>query len=149
MILKALLLQDVKSQGKSGELINVSEGYARNYLFPKKLAIEADAKAMNEYKNREAAKKYHHEQDVKAAKELAEKLENTTVKISIASGGDGRLYGSVTAKEIAEQLKEQHGIDIDRRKMQLASPIKAYGRYSVSVKLFPEISGKLTVVVDK
>lgn len=147
--MKVILLQDVKAQGKAGELINVSEGYARNFLFPRKLAVEADAKAMNEYKNREDAKKFHHDQDVKAAKEMAARLEGTTVNISVEAGADGRLYGSVTTKEIAEMLKKQHGIDIDRRKMQLAVPIKAYGRYSVTVKLFPEISGKLTVVVDK
>ena len=148
--MKVILLQDVKAQGKKGELINVSEGYARNFLFPKKLAVEADAKAMNELKNREASKAFKLETDRAAAKDTAEKLASVTVKVVVGSGAEGRLYGSVTSKEIAEQLKAQFGIEIDRRKIVMPDPIKAYGTYKYDVKLFPEIVGKLTVsVCDK
>ncbi len=145
--MKVILLQDVKAQGKKGELINVSEGYARNFLFPKKLAVEADAKAMNELKNREASKAFKLETDKAAARATAEKLAAVTVKVVVGSGAEGRLYGSVTSKEIAEQLKTQHGIEIDRRKIVMPDPIKAYGTYKYDVKLFPEIAGKLTVTV--
>ena len=148
--MKVILTQDVKAQGKKGELINVSEGYARNFLFPKKLAVEADAKAMNELKNREASKQYKLETDIAAAKEIAAKLSQVTVKITVTGGTDGRLYGSVTSKEITEQLKVQHGIEIDRRKIVMPDPIKAYGSYHYDVKLFPEVVGKLSVqVCDK
>lgn len=145
--MKVILTQDVKSQGKKGELINVSEGYARNFLFPKKLAVEADAKAMNELKNREASIQYKLETDRAAAKATAEKLEKVTVQVTVTGGADGRLYGSVTAKEIAELLKAQHGIEIDRRKIVMNEAIKAYGSYKYDVKLFPDVVGKLTVSV--
>ncbi|MBE6636664.1 MAG: 50S ribosomal protein L9 [Ruminococcaceae bacterium] len=147
--MKVILLQDVKAQGKKGELINVSEGYARNFLFPKKLAIEADAKAMNELKNREASKQYKLDTERAAAKDTAEKLSKVTVTVAVSSGTEGRLYGSVTSKEIAEQLKTQHGIEIDRRKIVMPDPIKAYGTYRYDVKLFPDVVGKLTVQVTE
>ncbi len=147
--MKVILTQDVKSQGKKGELINVSEGYARNFLFPKKLAVEADAKAMNELKNREASIQFKHDTELANAKELATKLESITVRI-VAGGNEGRLYGSITSKEIAEQLKAQHGIVIDKRKIVMPDSIKSYGSYKYDVKLFPEVVGKLTVqVLDK
>lgn len=147
--MKVILTQDVKSQGKKGELINVSEGYARNFLFPKKLAVEADAKAMNELKNREASIQYKHDTELAAAKETAKKLNDITVTI-VSGGNEGRLYGSVTSKEIAEHLKAQHKIDIDKRKIVMTDPIKTYGSYKFDVKLFPSVIGKLTVkVTDK
>ncbi len=145
--MKVILTQDVKAQGKKGELINVSEGYARNYLFPKKLAVEADAKAINELKNREASAQFKLESDRAAAKETAAKLESVVVRIAMAHGADGRLYGSVTSKEIAEQLKLQHGIEIDKRKIGMSDPLKAYGSYQLDVKLFPDVVGKLNVVI--
>lgn len=148
--MKVILTQDVKAQGKKGDLINVSEGYFRNFLAPKKLAVEADAKAMNELKNREASKQYKLETDRAAAKDIAAKLSTVVVKIPVTGGADGRLYGSVTSKEIAEQLKVQHGIEIDRRKIVMPNPIKAYGSYQYDVKLFPDVVGKLTVqICDK
>ena len=146
--MKVILLADVKAQGKKGDLINVSDGYARNFLFPKKLAIEADAKAMNELKTKEAARLFKIETEKKEAMELAEKLKTVVVKIHVSSGEDGRLYGSVTTKEIAEQLLAQHNIDIDRRKIVAPDPIKQYGTYSFDIKLFPEITGKVNVVVS-
>ena len=145
--MKVILKQDVKGNGKKGEIINVSDGYARNFLFPKKLAVEADAKAMNELKNKEASKQFKIETDRAAAKETAKKLESLTVKIQMAHGADGRLYGSVTSKEIAEQLKAQHGIEIDKRKIAMNDPLKAYGNYQLDVKLFTDVTGKINVSI--
>ena len=145
--MKVVLLQDVKGKGKKDEIINVSDGYARNFLFPRGLAAEADAKILNDIKNKEAAKARRIELEKQAARETAEKLQALLVKIPIQSGADGKLYGSVGTKDIAEALAAQHGIEIDKRKIVLDSPIKAYGTYTVDVKLYPEISGKLNVPV--
>ncbi|MGN1409629.1 MAG: 50S ribosomal protein L9 [Eubacteriales bacterium] len=147
--MKVVLLQDVKGQGKKDDLINVSDGYARNFLFPKKLAVEADAKILNDIKNKEAAKLRKIELEKQAARETAEKFSGILVKIKVKEGaaGDNRFYGSVTTKDIAEALAAQHGIEVDKRKIVLDEPIKAYGTYSVDVKLYPEISGKLNVLV--
>ena len=145
--MKVVLLQDVKGQGKKDEIVNVSDGYARNFLFPRKLAAEADAKVLNDIKNKEAAKARRIELEKQAARETAAKFESLLVKIRIQSGADGKLYGSVTKKDIAEALAEQHGVEIDRRKIVLENPIKAYGTYTVDVKLYPEIAGKLNVLV--
>jgi len=147
--MKVVLLQDVKGQGKKDDVINVSDGYARNFLFPKKLAAEADAKVMNEIKNKEASKQHKIELEKQAARDTAAKLQSVVVKIKIQGGaaGDGKMYGSVTSKDIAEALLEQHKIEIDKRKIVLADPIKAYGTFTVDVKLYPEISGKLNVIV--
>ena len=145
--MKVILLQDVKGKGKKDEIVNVSDGYARNFLFPRKLAAEADAKILNDIKNKEAAKIRRIELEKQAARETAEKLQTLLVKIPIQSGADGKLYGSVGTKDIAEALAAQHGVEIDKRKIVLDSPIKAYGTYTVDVKLYPEISGKLNVLV--
>lgn len=145
--MKVVLLQDVKGKGKKDEIVNVSDGYARNFLFPRKLAAEADAKVLNDIRNKEAAKNRRIELEKQAARETAEKLQALLVKVSIQSGADGKLYGSVGTKDIAEALAAQHGIEIDKRKIVLDSPIKAYGTYTVDVKLYPEISGKLNVLV--
>ncbi len=145
--MKVVLLQDVKGQGKKDDLINVSDGYARNFLLPKKLAVEADAKILNDIKNKEAARLRRIELEKQAARETAEKLTSILVKIKVKEGVDGKFYGSVTTKDIAEALSAQFGIDVDKRKIVLADPIKAYGTYSVDVKLYPEISGKLNVLV--
>jgi len=146
--MKVILTQDVKAQGKKGDLITVSDGYARNFLLPKGLAVEADATAINDIKNKEAAKAHKLEVDRQAAKDTAEKLTALTVKLTAQAGGDGRIYGSITSKEIAEQLNAQHGIEIDKRKIQLDSPIKTFGAYAVPVKLFPEITGKINIVIS-
>ncbi len=145
--MKVMLLQDVKGQGKKGELVNVSDGYARNFLFPKKLAVAADAKIMNDVKNKEAAKKHHEEMERQAALETKTKFEGIVVKLYATSGADGKFFGSVTSKEIAEELLSQHGIDIDKRKIMLPDAIKAFGTFTVDVKLYPEIVGKLSVLV--
>ena len=148
--MKVVLLQDVKAQGKKGQIIDVSEGYARNFLFPKKLAIVADAKAINDVKNKESSRQHKIELEKAQAKELADKISNLTVKISAEAGNDGRFYGAVTTKDICEAVKSQFGIDVDKRKIVLDAPIKAFGTYKLDIKLYPEISGKLTVsVVEK
>jgi len=145
--MKVILLKDVKAQGKKGDLINVSDGYARNFLFPKGLATEATADALNDIKNKEAAKQHKIDTEKKEAKELAEKLEGKSVVIEIASGSDSKLYGSVTSKEIAEKLEADHGIVLDKRKIVLDKPIKTYGDYKLDVKLYPEVTAKLSVTV--
>ena len=144
--MKVVLTKDVKAQGKAGQVINVSDGYARNFLFPKGLAIEADAKALNEIKNKEASAKHKIEVETNAAKETADKLSKLQVKIKCQSGGDGRLYGSVTSKDVAEELKKQHGIEIDKRKLQMDA-IKQYGSYTVDIKLYSGVVGKVNILV--
>lgn len=147
--MKVILTQDVKGQGKKGQVINVSDGYARNFLFPKGLATEASASTMNDLKNKEAAKQYKLATEKAAAQELAAKLAEITVEIKVSSGADGRLYGSVTSKEIAEKLQEAYGISIDKRKIVLDRPIKEYGTSQLEVKLYPEVVGKLKVTVKE
>lgn len=145
--MKVLLLADVKGKGKKDQIVNVSDGYARNFLFPKKLAVEADAKALADAKSKEEAREYKIEQDKAAARDLAEKLEGIVVKIKATAGADGRLYGSITTADIAQALQEQSGIQIDKRKIVTDGAIKAYGSYTLTVKLYPEIQGKLNLVV--
>ena len=145
--MKVLLLADVKGKGKKDQIINVSDGYARNFLFPKKLAVEADAKAMADAKNKEEARLFKIEQDKAAARELATKLQAVTVKIKASAGADGRLYGSITTSDVAAELKKQHGLDIDRRKISSDGTIKAFGSYTLDVKLYPEIQGKINLIV--
>ena len=145
--MKVLLLSDVKGQGKKGDVLNVSDGYARNFLFPKKLACEVDAAVLNDLKNKEAAKKRKEELERQAALEIASKFESIIVKIYMSAGADNKFFGSVTSKEIAEALEAQHGIEIDKRKIVLADAIKTFGTHTVDVKLYPEITGKLNVLI--
>ena len=145
--MKVMLLQDVKGQGKKDQIVNVSDGYARNFLFPRKLAVEADAKAMADAKNKEAAKQFKIEQDKAAARDIAARLEAVQVKIKATAGADGRLYGSITTADVADALKEQAGIELDKRKIVSEAPIKAFGSYTLEVKLYPEIVGKISLIV--
>lgn len=146
--MKVILLQDVKGHGKKGELCNVSDGYARNFLFPKKLAIEADNTALNDLKNREAAAAHHKKEEIDAAKATAAKLEGKTVAISAKAGSNGKLFGSVTSKEIAAEIKKSLGIEIDRKKMSVAD-IKNFGEYTAEIKLYQGIIAKITVKVTE
>lgn len=146
--MKVVLLADVKGHGKKGELCNVSDGYARNFLFPKKLAVEANSSAMNELKNREEAKAHHLAEEKKAAEELAKKLDKQQVVITAKAGASGKLFGAVTAKEIASEIKSVFGVDIDRRKMQVAD-IKQFGEYTAEIKLYTGISATVTVIVKE
>lgn len=146
--MKVVLLQDVKAQGKKGDLVNVSDGYARNFLLPKGLAVEADAKILNELKSKEEARLHKIEEEKAAARATAEKLTGVVVKLKSTAGADGRLYGSITTKDIAEALAAQHGITVDKRKIVLDNSIRAFGTYALDVKLYTEISGKINVVVS-
>ena len=147
--MKVVLLQDVKSQGKKDQIIDVSEGYARNFLFPKKLAVPADAKAINDVKNKQSSEQHRIELQKAEAKALAEKIDALSIKLTAEAGNDGKFYGAITSKDIAEALKNQHGIDVDKRKIDLDSPIKTFGTYKVDIKLYTDIFGKLTVVVSE
>ena len=146
--MKVILTQDVKGQGKKDQIIEVSDGYARNFLFPKKLAIVADAKAMNELKNKEASQKHKIDLERAEAKALAEKLTAITLKLVCKSGSDGRLYGAVTAKDVADALQKDHGIAVDKRKISIPEPIKSYGKYNLDVKLYTDVSGKINLLVS-
>lgn len=146
--MKVVLLADVKGKGKKGELCNVSDGYARNFLFPKNLAIEADSAAMSELKSREAAVAHHKQEEIDAAKATAAKLEGKTVTVKAKAGSNGRLFGSVTSKEIAEQIKSELGVVIDRKKMNVAD-IKNFGDYTAEIKLYTGIVAKITVKVTE
>ena len=145
--MKVVLLADVKGQGKKNDVINVSDGYARNFLLPRKLAVEADAKVLNEIKGREDSIKHKIEVETAEAKATAAKLDSILVKIPASSGADGRLYGSITAKDIAEKLAKDHGITVDKRKIQLSDPIRAYGKYDLDVKLYTDVTAKVHVLV--
>lgn len=145
--MKVILVQDVQGSGKKGELVNVADGYARNFLLKKGLAIEASAGAVNELKARDAAKQRRAAEEQAAAQAQAETLAGKTVKLTAKAGEGGRLFGSVTAKEIAQGLKEQYGAEIDRRKVVLDADIKAFGTYTVQVKLHAGISAEIYVTV--
>ena len=145
--MKVVLLADVKGQGKKNDVIDVSDGYAKNFLIARKLAKVADAQALNDVKVREASRLHRIEVEKQEANALAEKLKGIIVKIPASSGADGRLYGSVTSKDIAERLEADHKIAIDKRKIVINDTIKAYGKYEVDVKLYTEITGTINVLV--
>ncbi|MBQ8868451.1 MAG: 50S ribosomal protein L9 [Oscillospiraceae bacterium] len=147
--MKVILKADVKGNGKKGEIINVSDGYARNFLFPKGLAVEANAQAMNEYNNA-ASSKAHHEKVLKDAAEAAKKvLDASSVTIKAKAGSGGRLFGSVTSKEIAAEIKNALKLDVDKKKIVLDSDIKAFGTYTVPVKLHSGVTANLKVIVTE
>ena len=146
--MKVILTQDVKGQGKKDQIIEVSDGYARNFLLPKKLAIQADAKALNEVKNKEASKSHKIAVETAEAKEIAQKLEGILVKIVSKSGADGKLYGAVTNKDVADALEAQYKIVIDKKKITIANPIKSYGKYELDVKLYTDVAGKINLLVS-
>ena len=146
--MKVILKQDVKGQGKKGQLVNVSDGYARNFLLPRGLAVEADAQAMNDLKNKESAQQYHLKVEKEQAQADAAKLSGQTVKITARAGQSGKLFGSVTSKEIAEALNAQFGITIDKRKIVMAD-IKAFGSYEAELKFPQGVVAKVTVAVNE
>ncbi|NLZ52956.1 MAG: 50S ribosomal protein L9 [Thermoanaerobacteraceae bacterium] len=145
--MKVILLEDVKKLGKKGDLVNVADGYARNYLFPRNLAQEATAGGIKQLKQEKAALEKKKRKELEQAKELAAKLASTTVTLKVKSGGQGKLFGSVTSKDISEALKEQQNIEVDRRKIELPESIKSLGSYQVDIKLAPEVDAKLTVKI--
>jgi len=147
--MKVILLQDVKGTGKKGEVVNVSDGYARNFLFPKNLAQEATAQNLNELKKKQKAEQDRKQREIEEAKKMVEKLKDITLVIKAKSGENGKLFGSVTNKEIAEELEKQYKIKLDKKKIVLPEPIKQIGEVELEVKVYAEISGKLKVRVEE
>lgn len=147
--MKVILIEDVKSLGKKGQIVNVSDGYARNMLFPKKLGIEATPKNINDLKLQKAHEEKVAQENLEAAKAFKAELETKQVTVSIKVGDNGRTFGSVSTKEIAEAAKAQLGYDIDNKKMQLANPIRELGTTMVPVKLHTQVTAELKVVVKE
>ena len=147
--MKVILIEDVKSLGKIGQMVNVSNGYARNMLFPKKLGVEATPKNINDLKLQKAHEDKVAKENLEAAKKFKEELETKQVTVSIKVGENGRTFGSVSTKEISEAAKAQLGYEIDKKKMQLANPIRELGTTMVPVKLHPQVTAELKVVVKE
>ena len=147
--MKVILLEDVKSLGKKGETVNVSDGYARNLLLPKKLGVEATAKNLNELKLQKAHEDKVAAEKLEEARAFAKELEEKSVTVAIKGGEGGKVFGSVSTKEIAEAAKVQLGYDIEKKKMQLSNPIKVLGTTEVPVKLHPKVTAKLKVIVKE
>lgn len=145
--MKVILKQDVQGSGKKGQLVEVSDGYARNFLLKKGMAVEATAQAMNELKNRENAEKHRIEVEKQNAQEIAAKLEGKTVKLTAKAGAGGKLFGSVTGKEIAEAIGVQFGVEVEKRKLVMDADIKTFGTFPVELKLNYGIGAKLYVAV--
>ena len=146
--MKVVLRSDVKGQGKKGQIVNVSDGYARNFLFPKGLAAPADAKAENELKNQISSQEYKAKVELAAAKEMKEKLEKIEIRAKASAGTDGKIYGSVTNAHVSDLLEAQHKIKIDKRKISI-DPIKNFGTFHADVKLSSGISAELKIVVEE
>lgn len=145
--MKVILQQDVKGQGKKGQMVNVSDGYARNFLFPKKLAVEASADNVNTMKLQEKARLARLAEEKAQAEATAQQLKELTVRVVAKGGSGGRLFGAVTTKEIADALKAQYGIDINKAKLVLDEPIKSFGGYELKAKLGHDVVGTVKVVV--
>lgn len=146
--MKVILKQDVKGLGKKGDLVNASDGYARNFLFPKGLAIEANASAMNEFNNKESAKKFHKAEELKAAQATADTLNGKTFKLKAKAGANGKLFGSVTSKDVSKQIKDELSIDVDKRKIVMED-IKSFGTVEAEIKVYQGISAKVFVQVSE
>ncbi len=147
--MKIILLEDVKSLGKKGEIVNVNDGYARNFILPKKLGVEATGKNLNDLKLQKNNEKKIALENFEAAKKLGEEIKAGKVELSIKVGEGGRTFGSVSSKEIAAAVKEQMGLDVDKKKIQLKEAIKSLGTHIVAVKLHPEVTAELKVVVKE
>ena len=147
--MQVILTQDVKGQGKKGQMINVSDGYARNYLLPKGLAQPATKSNINAMKGKQESAEYRKQKEREEAEEIAKKMEDITVTIKAKAGDNGKLFGSVTSKDVAEELKMQHHIKLDKKKFVMPDGIKTLGQVTVDVKLYSGITGKLKVMVEK
>ena len=147
--MKVILLEDVKALGKKGQVVNVSDGYARNLLLPKKLGVEATGKNMNDLKLQKAHEDKVAQENLDAAKAFAEELKDKQVTVGIKVGEGGRTFGSISAKEIAEAAKAQLGYELDKKKLQLSAPIKELGTTMVPIKLHPKVTGQLKVVLKE
>ena len=146
--MKVILKADVKSLGKKGELVNTSDGYARNFLFPKGLAVEANATAMNDFNNKEKAKQFHKAEEIKAANAVKEQLDGKTVKLCAKAGANGKLFGSVTSKDVADEIKKEFSQEIDKRKIVMQD-VKAFGTYQAEIKIYQGISANIFVQVSE
>lgn len=146
--MEVILKADVKSLGKSGDKVKVSDGYARNFLFPKGLAVEANAQTITEYKNSEASKQHKIDVEIQTAKDNKQKIDGKTVKLVAKAGANGKLFGSITSKEVAAQIKNQLGVNIDKRKITMAD-IKNFGTYTAEVKLYTNITANVSVEVGE
>lgn len=146
--MKVVLTSDVKGHGKKGELVNVSDGYARNFLFPKKLAVEANNAAMSELKSREEAKAHHIAVEKAQAQEICDKLNNSTITIHAKAGASGKLFGAITTKEVATEVEKVYGIKLDRRKIVMKD-IKSYGDFSADIKLYTGISANMNIKIEE
>ena len=147
--MKVILQQDVKGQGKKGQMVEVSDGYGRNFLLPRKLAVEATAENINTMKMQDKAKQARLAEEKAAAEAAAERLKSCQVKIRAKAGQGGRLFGSITSREISDELKAQHGIDVNKSKIVLSEPIKSFGSFEVKCKLGSEVSGTIYVLVTE
>lgn len=146
--MEVILKQDVKGLGKSGDKVQASDGYARNFLFPKNLAVEANAQALTEFRNNEAAKQHKIDVDIASANGAKQKLDGKTVKLKAKAGQNGKLFGSVTVKEVAEAIGKQIGVTVDRRKMSMAD-IKNFGTYKAEIKIYNGITASVSVEVGE
>lgn len=147
--MQIILTSDVKALGKKGELVNVSDGYARNFILPKKLGMEATPKNLNDLKLQKAAEEKKQKEILEEAKELAKKLESINLELKIKTGEGGRTFGSISSKEIAAELVSKHSIDIDKKKLVLTDPIKTLGTHTVAAKLHPQVTAELKVKVSE
>ena len=146
--MKVIFTADVKGQGKKGEIKNVSDGYAKNFLLPKGVAIEATASNLNDIKGKNDSIKFKKDTEEEQARALSEKLKTISVKITAKCGENGKLFGSITSKDLSDELKKQHNISIDKRKFVLHDGIKSIGEFNVDIKLYPQIQGVLKVIVS-
>lgn len=146
--MKVILLQDIKNVGKKDQIINANDGYARNFLFPKNLAIEANDANLAKLKAKNDSNNFRREEEKEQAKKIAEKLKNITLSIKVKAGENGKVFGGVTSKEIAENLKQQYKIEIDKKKINLGETIKMLGRFTVEIKLYEGVVAKLAISVE-
>ncbi len=147
--MKVILLQDVKSLGKKGEMVTVSDGYARNYVLPKKLGVEATDRALNELKLQKANEERQAAARLAEAQALAVELESKQIIVSMRRGEGDRVFGSISAKEIAEAAKDQYGLELDKKKIQLDEPIRSFGMHEVPIRLHTQVTGRLFVLVKE
>lgn len=147
--MKVILMKDLEKIGQKGEIVEVKDGYARNFLFPKEYAVEAINKNLNRLKNKLAAIQKQNEEELQAAQEIANKIESIQVDVKLKVGEGGKTFGSISTKEVADVLKSEFKLDVDRKKLQLENPIKSIGTHAVNVKLHPEVTAELKVVVSE
>ena len=145
--MKVILLEDVKSVGKKGELVNASDGYAKNFLFPKKLAVEATKSNLNDFELKQKAEAKRKKEELEQAQNMAQELENKTVTVKVKTGENGKLFGSVTNKEVAEEIVKQTGMQIDKKKVSIGDPIKMVGERTAVIKLHPKVSAEITIKI--